>query len=114
MTTSFPESHLNSKNSLSLFLASDQTKLKVLDNFKQLNRDLTQAFLNSSDPNKPVKKQPRQRRIMSDKETFNKVSTMFSNMHKPRDGNVQARAMIERSHRESQRFKRDKLKSTGF
>jgi hypothetical protein len=58
-TTSFPESHLNSKNSLSLFLASDQTKLKVLDNFKQLNRDLTQAFLQSSDPNKPAKKQPK-------------------------------------------------------
>ena len=40
-TTSFPESHLNSQNNLRTFLKKDKTKLKVLSNFKQLNRDLT-------------------------------------------------------------------------
>jgi hypothetical protein len=40
-STSFPESHLNSQNNLRTFLKKDRPKLKVLSNFRQLNRDLT-------------------------------------------------------------------------
>jgi hypothetical protein len=41
-TVSYPSSHLNSHNNFSLFLKNkDEPKLKVLDNFKTYNRDLT-------------------------------------------------------------------------
>ena len=47
---------------------------------------------------------------MSDAETFSKVSAIFSEMHKPRDGFVKERALKERSQRQSKRYRETETK----
>ena len=89
-TTSFPNSHLGSENNLNLFLKKDETKLRVLSNFRTLNRDLTQAYLrqfhkrnlkgfSSTIPAK-IKNEAQYSDLTKDQETMEKVSSIFKKM----------------------------------
>ena len=44
-STTFPDSLINSENNFHLFCKADQRKAIVFQNYKQMNRDLTKAYL---------------------------------------------------------------------
>ena len=48
-TTTFPDSLLNSENKFETFLSKDEQKAMVLKNFKNINRDLTKAYLRQNE-----------------------------------------------------------------
>ena len=55
-TTTFPDSLINSENNFDTFLAKDRQKALVFRNFKNLNRELTKAYLRQQDMQKMFSK----------------------------------------------------------
>ena len=87
-STTFPESLINSDNNWETFLKNDRQKSMVLSNFKNINRDLTKAYLRQHENKNMFKAKggalPEQHIKMKkeDDETFDRVSSLFDKMRR--------------------------------
>ena len=89
MCQTFSDSLIGGENSYNMFLKQDPNKAAVFNNFKNLNRDLTKAFLRQAETKKLYShakggalpenhiKQKKQ-----DDDTFDRVSSLFDSVLK--------------------------------
>jgi hypothetical protein len=87
-STTFPDSLINSENNFATFLDRDEQKAMVLKNYKNINRDLTKAYLRQTEMKSMFKAKgaalPEQQIKIKkeDDETFDRVSSLFDKMMK--------------------------------
>ena len=88
-TTTFPESLINSDNSFDMFLGQDPQKLLVFKNFRNLNRDLTKAYLRQAETQSLFEKakggalpEHQIKQKQQDDETFGTLGMLFDTMRK--------------------------------